>query len=110
MGSGGNIAELLWVAAMKGVSDYAVVYDISSDAERGNVDKLLKGFGFRIQKSVFECRLDKKGSNELIMKLEKMHIKTGFVKVYRLEYQSKNEIIGEDAKTNEIDKGSAFVI
>ena len=39
---------------MKGIADYAVVYDISSDKEREKVDKLLKGYGFRIQKSVFE--------------------------------------------------------
>ena len=51
---------------MRGVSDYAVVYDITSDTERGKVDKVLKGFGFRIQKSVFECRLNKRGRNELI--------------------------------------------
>ena len=35
---------------MKGVADYAVVYDITSDAERGKVDRVLKGFGFRVQK------------------------------------------------------------
>ena len=29
---------------MKGVADYAVVYDITSDTERGRVDKVLKGF------------------------------------------------------------------
>lgn len=55
---------------MRGVSDYAVVYDITSDTERGKVDKVLKGFGFCIQKSVFECRLNKRGRNELINRLE----------------------------------------
>lgn len=51
---------------MSSVSDYAVVYDIASDAERSRVDKTLKSFGFRVQKSVFECRLTKKGKEELI--------------------------------------------
>lgn len=46
---------------MRGIGDYAVVYDISSDKERAKVDRILKGFGFRIQKSVFECRLSRKG-------------------------------------------------
>ena len=32
---------------------YAIAYDISDDRERGKVDKLLKGWGHRAQKSVF---------------------------------------------------------
>ncbi len=44
---------------MRGISDYAIVYDISDDKERGKVDKILKGFGFRVQKSVYECMLKK---------------------------------------------------
>ena len=94
---------------MKGVADYAVVYDISQDRERARVDKILKGFGFRIQKSVFECRLDKRGKQELIRKLENLKIKTGFVKVYRLEYQNKSETIG-DKKKDTIDDGAAFIV
>lgn len=94
---------------MKGVADYAVVYDISSDRERAKVDKVLKGFGFRIQKSVFECRLDRKGRNRLIERLERLNIKTGFIKVYRLEYSSKDCVIGEKKK-KDIDDGHAFVI
>ncbi|KKO19836.1 MAG: CRISPR-associated endonuclease Cas2 [Candidatus Brocadia sp.] len=64
---------------MKGISDYAVVYDITSDAKRERVDKVLKGFGFWVQKSVFECRLNKRGRDELIGRLEGLHIKTGFI-------------------------------
>lgn len=94
---------------MRGVSDYAVVYDITSDTERGKVDKVLKGFGFRIQKSVFECRLNKRGRNELIDRLEKLQIKTGFIKVYRLEYSSKDTVIGQQKKAD-IDDGHAFII
>ncbi|MFN3533319.1 MAG: CRISPR-associated endonuclease Cas2 [Candidatus Brocadia sp.] len=94
---------------MKGVSDYAVVYDISSDAERERVDRVLKGFGFRIQKSVFECRLNKRGRDELIEKLERLQIKTGFIKVYRLEYSSKDTVIGQTKKAD-IDDGHAFII
>lgn len=94
---------------MRGVSDYAVVYDITSDTERGKVDKVLKGFGFRIQKSVFECRLNKRGMNELIDRLEKLQIKTGFIKVYRLEYSSKDTVIGQQKKAD-IDDGHAFII
>ncbi|HOD77040.1 MAG TPA: CRISPR-associated endonuclease Cas2 [Syntrophorhabdus sp.] len=94
---------------MKGASDYAVVYDISSDAERARVDKTLKGFGFRIQKSVFECRLTKKGRDDLVCKLKELEIKTGFIKVYRLEYSFKNPVIGV-AKKADLDEGNAFIV
>ena len=94
---------------MRGVSDYAVVYDISCDKERSRVDKTLKGFGFRVQKSVFECKLDKKGREQLREKLRRLNIKTGFIKVYRLEYSLKNEVIGEQKGKN-IDNGPAFII
>jgi CRISPR-associated protein Cas2 len=51
-------------------ADYVVVYDISGDKERRRIDKVLKGFGTRAQKSVFECRLNKSGKKDLIRKLE----------------------------------------
>lgn len=94
---------------MRGVSDYAVVYDITLDKERGRVDKILKGFGFRIQKSVFECRMNKRMKEELIGKLSKLDLQTGFVKLYRLEFSSKNVMIGKTEETN-IDAGDAYVI
>lgn len=90
-------------------TDYAVVYDISSDKERRRVDKILKGFGFRVQKSVFECRLSKKGKDDLVKALEKQGIKTGFIKLYRLEYSTKNVCIGDDRKDS-IDNGPAFIV
>jgi CRISPR-associated protein Cas2 len=89
-------------------SDYAVVYDITDDLERARVDKVLKGFGFRVQKSVFECRMDKKTKNELIQRLKELDIKTGFIKIYRLEYSYKSEVIGE--KNHNIDESHAFVV
>ena len=47
-------------------SDYCVIYDISDDSERRKVDIILKGYGFRIQKSVFECRMRKRDYNNLV--------------------------------------------
>lgn len=94
---------------MSGISDYAIVYDITSDTERSRVDKTLKSFGFRVQKSVFECRLTKKGKEELIQKLEMLNIETGFVKIYRLEYSFQSPVIGGKEETN-IDDGNAFII
>lgn len=95
---------------MSGASDYAVVYDISSGEERRHVNKVLKDFGFRVQKSVFECRMNRRGRQELVARLEKLGIKTGFVKIYRLEYSyGDGKVIGEDGGPG-IDRGSAFII
>jgi len=38
---------------------YIVTYDISSNKLRRKVDKALKNYGIRIQKSVFACSLNK---------------------------------------------------
>jgi len=35
---------------------WMVAYDISGDRERRGVEKMLSGFGKRVQKSVFECQ------------------------------------------------------
>lgn len=94
---------------MSGVSDYAVVYDITCDRERTRVDHVLKGFGFRIQKSVFECRLKRREKEDLIRKLEALEVKTGFIKIYRLEYTFRNVVIGEQ-KEKTVDDGNAFII
>jgi CRISPR-associated protein Cas2 len=94
---------------MKGVGDYAVVYDISSHKERCQVERVLKGFGFRVQKSVFECRLDQRGKIELIRQLEALQVRTGFIKIYQLEYQWKPLVIGREQKPGP-DEGPAFVV
>jgi len=37
-----------------------VAYDISDDRTRNQIAKVLEGFGYRVQKSVFECLLTEK--------------------------------------------------
>ncbi len=94
---------------MRGISDYAVIYDISSDRERKKIEKVLKNYGFRIQKSVFECRMNKRTKEELIETLEGLDIETGFVKIYKQEYSWKDCIIGKQKKKS-IDLDNAYVI
>lgn len=94
---------------MKIAGDYVAVYDISDDRERRRVEKVLKGYGFRVQKSVFECKLDHKVKQRLIRKLNTLNIQTGFVKIYRLETLIGSEIIGEQPDS-ELDTGSAYII
>ena len=94
---------------MSRFADYAVVYDISSNDERVKVARVLKGYGFRIQKSVFECRLSRSGREKMIKELEGLGIKTGSIKIYRLEYSWKAPIIGKQGQQKP-DEDSIFFV
>lgn len=94
---------------MKGIADYAVVYDITCDRERWRIDRLLKGFGFRVQKGVFECRLNRRGKEGLINRLGQLESQAGFVKVYRLEHCAGIEVIGA-APVGGTDDGNVFFV
>jgi CRISPR-associated protein Cas2 len=94
---------------MNGDAEYVGVYDITDDRERLRVEKTLKGFGFRIQKSVFECRMKKGDREQLLVKLEKLGIKTGFVKLYRLDSLAKHPQVGA-MQPERIDSDAAYVV
>jgi len=94
---------------MKNVSDYAVAYDITDDKEREKIARLLKNYGFRVQKSVFECRLTRKDKQRLIDELEGLNIKTGSIKIYRLEFSWKPRIIGKGGSPSPDDDTVYFV-
>jgi CRISPR-associated protein Cas2 len=100
---------------MKGATDFAVVYDISCDRERARVDKVLKGFGFRVQKSVYECPLTRRAYTAVVKALEALDLQTGFVKIYRLHYTSSRPVIGKPPAASSpsgmpVDAGSAFIV
>ncbi len=93
---------------MRGVADYAVVYDIGCDRERTRVDRVLKGYGFRVQKSVFSCKLDRGARTRLIAALRALSIETGQVLVFRLQHASPVDSVG--LPWVDRDAGCAFVI
>lgn len=55
----------------------AVCYDVSSNRKRRQVVKVLEGFGQRVQKSVFECRIGEKQFVELKERLSKIQLPEG---------------------------------
>ena len=61
-----------------------VIYDITNDKRRNRMAKLLKGYGYRFQKSAFECRIDNGRYNRLISGITKIHDEGDLVRVYRL--------------------------
>ncbi len=63
---------------------FAICYDLSSNQERRRVDKLLKGYGFRVQKSVFECHLTPNQKRQLRQALTQLALCSGNVRMYRV--------------------------
>jgi len=89
---------------------YAIAYDIADDRERLRVDKLLRGFGMRVQKSVFECRLTRRQAEKMSMKLEMLAIRTGFVLMYRLLDSGEPRAFGNRPPSLSCDGDAAFVV
>ena len=79
-------------------ADFVVAYDITDDKERDKIANVLKDFGFRVQKSVFECKLRKGELEKMVRKIEELNLKTGFAIVYRIQKNSKKRIIGSAPK------------
>lgn len=88
---------------------YLIAYDISDNRERYRVDKLLQGYGFRRQKSVFECRLTLALLARLRIALDALALETGFVMIERLAHNSHRITFGAAAPKDFVDDGYAFV-
>lgn len=51
--------------------NYVICYDIVDDRKRNRASETLKDYGIRVQKSVFECRLDAGALSTLVKLLRK---------------------------------------
>lgn len=80
---------------MKHDSFYLIVYDVTDDKERRKVSLVLEAEGFRVQKSVFECRMTKSTVTRLVNNLEKLHLQTGGVRVYRSMFPKPEYTVAE---------------
>lgn len=87
--------------------EFAVVYELGNDRERRQVDRLLRGFGFRVQKSVYECRLSRAERQQLQRALEQLQLKTGSVRIYRIYGGAARCVVGHAEP--DVDDGAAFV-
>ena len=88
---------------------YILAYDIADDRERLGVERLLLGYGFRRQKSVFECRLTSGARAALFRQLQALELKTGFVLAYRVSHASRPQSFGA-APEHFPDDGYAFLV
>ncbi|WP_353684541.1 CRISPR-associated endonuclease Cas2 [Thermodesulfovibrio sp. 3907-1M] len=92
----------------KRFNEYVVVYDISDNRERLKVDRILKNYGFRVQKSVFECKLNEFLKKKLIAELQALNVKTGFIKIYLLTDIVDAKTLGRPSPS--IDDKDAFIV
>lgn len=63
---------------------YLLIYDVSDDKERRAVEKVAEGFGFRVQKSAFECLITRGQRERLRQRLEALGLATGYAYLYRV--------------------------
>jgi len=57
---------------------------------------------------VFECRLTETDKKKLLARLEKIDLKSGFVKIYKQEHSFQSRVIGVE-KNKDPDDGYAFI-
>gem|GEM_PF-39500 len=72
-----------------------VIYDIVSNKRRIQLSKLLSAFGFRIQRSAFECLLTREKYKLLVEKINRYAKAEDLIRIYRLNQNVVTEIYGE---------------
>ena len=87
---------------------YVVAYDASDDRERAHVDRVLAGFGFRAQKSVFECRMSRRTRERLRDALRELYLQSGYVLAWRAAGRERDLAIGQAPAMADLD--AAFVV
>lgn len=61
-----------------------IIYDISATKRRNKLVKLLKHYAGRVQKSAFECVIDKKLYEKLLVEIDNFFKPEDLIRVYRL--------------------------
>ncbi|EHL19060.1 CRISPR-associated protein cas2 [Peptoanaerobacter stomatis] len=80
-----------------------VFYDIISNKRRTELVKILNAFGYRIQKSVFECILTTKKYQLLLKKIKKFSKPEDLIRVYKLNKNVVTTILGKNNDITYID-------
>ncbi|RMH21895.1 MAG: CRISPR-associated endonuclease Cas2 [Acidobacteria bacterium] len=90
---------------------YVVTYDVSDDRTRLRIAEILEGFGVRVQKSVFECRLGERAVEILLAKLRRAlpEPEAGNVRIYRLCAHCEAAALGL-GDVEQPDEGPAIIL
>jgi CRISPR-associated protein Cas2 len=73
---------------------YLACYDVADDKERDRVATVLEGFGLRVQKSVFECRLTRSAAERMLTEIENLKMESGFLFLYKLGRDGRRRGVG----------------
>ena len=89
-----------------------VVYDISSTKIRNSLIKILKSYGFRVQKSVFEALTTPDKLEEMCKKISRFFKKDNddTVRVYSISYGGKLWSFGKDEQKILIDSSDEPIV
>lgn len=75
---------------------YLAVYDLTDNRERERVAAVLEGYGLRVQKSVFECRLTHSARERLLAEIKSLQLHTGDLLLYELGEKICRFYVGHD--------------
>ena len=94
--------------SMERAQQWAVAYDISVNRERVRVEKVLRGWGHRVQKSVFLVTVSRGGMERLKVELERLKVQSGTILFMRLLSDHDPVAIGQP--WIHPDAGAAYVV
>ncbi len=91
---------------------YAIAYDVPEDGTRIRVARILEGYGWRVQFSVFECDLEPADLERLVRRLRRTLGKSGRgnVRIYRLCADCHRASIGLGAVERGLDDRVAIMV
>ena len=74
---------------------YLIIYDVVENKKRAKLAKLLCGYGYRIQKSAFEAKLNKQQYEKLVNELRYYEMQGDSVRVYEISKEKGMMIFGK---------------
>lgn len=80
-----------------------VIYDIISNKRRNFLYKLLKAFGYSVQKSAFECVLTREKCELMMKKIDRFAEEGDLIRIYKLNQNVKTTIYGEKLESESED-------
>jgi CRISPR-associated protein Cas2 len=82
---------------IKGSKYYVlVIYDITDNKRRRELVKIVKSFGFRVQKSAFEAHLPENKYSKLLAKLKPVVKDGDSIRVYKIRGKGAVTVFGID--------------
>ena len=92
------------VPEMEQKSFVLVIYDIIENNRRNKLEKLLEGYGFRVQKSAFESRLSERQYQKLLCDIGKFAKESDNIRIYKINGQGEIHSYGikQDEFENEV--------